>query len=286
MKKLKFSKSLSKRNKLIYDQVKSVKDSYEKISSNVGENAKLLNNNLVVSKGLRKAMVDKVVDNTKQDISKESENFVSSLKDKMKTVSNSVSDENKQQLKTYSIQPKSKYTDISDGVVKKITSGKLYESKWDLSQAVWGSNKELLDGINKIVKDGIDKDKTAYDIAKDIEKFTNPNYNGGSVSYKAKRLAVTEINHAYHRSIIESTCDSPFVIGYEWHANGSNPCPLCQDRDGQIYSVNNVPVDHPNGMCDIEVVMMDDSDIIAWLEEWENSPEGTFPEIDAYAESI
>jgi hypothetical protein len=31
---------------------------------------------------------------------------------------------------------------------------------------------------------------------------------------------------------------------------------------------------------------MDDDDILAWLEEWENSPDGTFPEIDAYAESI
>jgi SPP1 gp7 family putative phage head morphogenesis protein len=282
----KFSKSLNKRNKLIYDQTKKIKDSYKEISKNIGEDAKQLNNNLVVTKGLRKGMLDKVVDETKKELSENSDNFINNLKDSMKEVSDSVSDENKQKLKTYGVQPKSKYTDISDNVVEDITSGKLYGSNWSLSQAVWGSDKEVLDNIAKIVKDGIDNDKTAYEIAKEVEGYTNPDYKGGDVSFRARRLAVTEINHAYHRSIIESTKDSPFVIGYEWHANGSNPCPICQDRDGQIYSADNVPIDHPNGMCDIEVVMMDDDDILAWLEEWENSPDGTFPEIDAYAESI
>jgi SPP1 gp7 family putative phage head morphogenesis protein len=231
-------------------------------------------------------MLDKVVDETKKELSDKSEKFINNLKDDMKNISNSVSDENKQHMKTYGVKPRSKYTDIADDVVEEITSGKLYGSKWSLSQAVWGSDKEVLDGISNIVKDGIDSDKTAYEIAKEVEKFTNPNYEGGDVSYRARRLAVTEINHAYHRSIIESTCNNPFVIGYEWQANGSNPCPICQDRDGQIYSANDVPIDHPNGMCDIELIMMDDSDIEAWLEEWEKAPDGTFPEIDEYAESI
>jgi len=56
------------------------------------------------------------------------------------------------------------------------------------------------------------------------------------------------------------------------------------ERDGRVFQKGNLPMDHPNGMCTIEPVVVDD--MIDQLADWFNSPDGTYPEIDEFAKDF
>jgi len=65
------------------------------------------------------------------------------------------------------------------------------------------------------------------------------------------RLARTSINHAYQTSSIQSSNMNPFVEGIQWRSAmiHGRTCELCMERHGQIYPIDDVPLDHPNGLC-------------------------------------
>ena len=66
-------------------------------------------------------------------------------------------------------------------------------------------------------------------------------------------------------------------------------CDLCAERDGKIFAKDELPMDHPNGMCTIEVVIEQSyEDIARSLHDWIND-EGDSElneELDNYAETL
>lgn len=80
------------------------------------------------------------------------------------------------------------------------------------------------------------------------------------------------------------TKNNPFVEDYVWHSNGSRACELCQDRDGRHFAKDDLPMDHPNGMCVMEPTVADN--IADQIADWFNSPDGTYPEIDEFAKEF
>jgi len=65
------------------------------------------------------------------------------------------------------------------------------------------------------------------------------------------RLARTSINHSYQTASIQSSTLNPFVEGIEWQSAliHGRTCGLCQERHGTIYPIDEVPLDHPSGLC-------------------------------------
>ena len=108
---------------------------------------------------------------------------------------------------------------------------------------------------------------------KDWTGFTEKNsyFRYGKVDYNAQRLARTLINHAYQQNVVHQAKANPFAKGVKWLASGGERmCEICEERDGKIYSPDDIPLDHPNGMCTFEVVtdlsMMEMSDVLAaWV---------------------
>lgn len=157
---------------------------------------------------------------------------------------------------------------IPHDVVSIVSSGKLYDGKWTLSKAIWSDNQKKIDDINSIVAKGIAGNKSTYEIAKDLERYVNPRarkewswskvypHTSKKIDYNAQRLARTMVSHAYEEAFVESTKDNPFIEAYQWEASGSDRmCPICEDRDGQIFPKDELPLDHPNGMCTFTVVI-------------------------------
>lgn len=168
------------------------------------------------------------------------------------------------------------FSRVPQDVVAKVASGQVYESDWTLNKAIWGNSKKIHDDINKIVAKGIAQQKSAYDIGKDLEKYVTPGkakpwdwgkvYPGTNkvIDYNAQRLSRTLVTHAYQQSLIDVSKNNPFLIGLKWESsNSSRVCEICQDRDGQIYPIDDVPLDHPNGMCTQIAVFNKDLDTIA-----------------------
>lgn len=185
-----------------------------------------------------------------------------------------------------------KFSVVKDMAIRNILTGNLYQNGHNLSQRVWKLTESNLKDMYTIIARGIAEKQSVYDIAKLLEKYVNPDVkfpwrvsrwteNGipktgiihnGVVDYNAQRLARTMIQHAYQQTLVGLTRDNPFVRGYIWRADGNHPCSLCIDRDGTRYSADNVPLDHPNGQCTIEVDI-DQVEVVQRMADYSLSPE-------------
>ena len=174
------------------------------------------------------------------------------------------------------------FSHVPNQIVTSIATGNIYDDNWTLSAAIWGMSKKTHKDIDKIIAEGVALNKSAYDIAKDLERYVNPAarkewdwskvYPGTNrvIDYNAQRLARTLVAHAYQQSL-ERTCEkNPFVTGYKWvSANSDRTCELCKERDGQIYEKGDLPLDHPNGLCTFIAVIPDSmTDISNRLADW------------------
>ena len=233
-----------------------------------------------------------------------SEQVEKSIRTNTYVMSNHVVDAMYENLKNLGINSKAlraSMASIPHNVVENIVSGSIYgggAGNWRLSKAIWGDNSQTLSNLYKIVGGGIAQNKSIYEIANELSKYVNPraakqwnlkDAKGVSiypkkVEYSAQRLARTLSQHAYQQSIVQTTLKNPMVLGIRWRANGPRVCDICKARDSQVYPKDELPLDHPNGMCVMEPIYLEDSDQM--IAKWVNSPQGTYPSMDAWAKEL
>lgn len=190
------------------------------------------------------------------------------------------------------------YSFVPKDIVNALVTGQVYGGNWSLSGAIWSDIDKKQSDISRIITEGVAANKSAYDIAKDLETYVDPKakkewdwskvYPGTSkkVDYNAQRLARTMISHAYQQSL-ERVCKSnPFVDGFIWQsAHSSRVCPICASRDGQFYKKGELPLDHPNGMCTfIASIQGSMNDVADRLANWVQG--NSDPELDKWASDL
>lgn len=283
------------RNTITKAQQRQIKKVYEEIGKEVAKIAKTYENKSNISSVVRKyqlmivrGQIEKMLTNSKKDIK-------NIIVDSMKKIADEVSGCSVKWLKSVGFDVTNGFTSIKQDVIEDLITGRVYKNGWNLDSRIWGINEKEIEDIYSIVARGIAEQKTTYEITKDLEKYVKPSarkpwswskvYPGTNkvVDYNAQRLARTLSQHAYQQSFVRTTINNPFVLKYRWESNGSRACPLCEDRNGTIYSKNELPEDHPNGMCTWTPICEDDETIIDNIANWYTSEEGTYPEIDAFA---
>lgn len=168
------------------------------------------------------------------------------------------------------------FSSIPKSVSDELLSGGIYHQFAGLSERLWDYQGQFNRDIQTVIVKGIAAQKPAYNLAKDLELYLNPSakkpWNWGivypgtnrKVDYSAQRLARTSVTHAYQMSFQRSTRDNPFVEKYQWHSsNSGRVCPICNARDGMYYEKDQLPLDHPNGMCAVTAVISKSADEIA-----------------------
>ena len=189
---------------------------------------------------------------------------------------------------------KGAYSYIPRQEVANILSGKLYGNNWSFSKAIWGAEKKTKEDLEKIVARGLAGNKPIYDIAKDLEKYVDPSarkpwdwskvYPGTSkvVDYNAQRLARTMIQHSFQQSMVQAQLYNPFCKGIIWYSVGihGRTCATCMERDGQVFPVKDLPLDHPNGLCYFEPALEPMDKIADRLADWTKG--GSDPDLDTY----
>lgn len=164
------------------------------------------------------------------------------------------------------------FSQVQDKVIKDIISGNLYKDRKTLSQRIWNYSQEFEKDIQYVVNRAILEKKSAIELANDLEKYVKapasrpttwgrcyPHLRSKRVDYNAMRLARTSINHAYQNSSIQSSNMNPFVEGIQWRSAmiHGRTCELCMERATTdqfelgvgIFPIDQVPLDHPNGLC-------------------------------------
>lgn len=176
----------------------------------------------------------------------------------------------------------SMFTKIPKQAMDEILFGKAYKDNKGLSDRIWQYTNKFDKDIDYIIAQGIANKKSIYEIAKDLEKYVNPNAvkdwewrkvypnSNKKIDYNAQRLARTAINHAFQQAQKRSCSKNPYVEGIKWiTSNSHRTCELCKSRNGTIYKVNEVPLDHPNGLCTtIPEIPMSLEEIGAELRAW------------------
>lgn len=298
-----FARAEGIRVTLTNEQVKQIRNIYKDLSNEYKEKIRVLSNKTNISSQMRSQYLKDFVKDLEGDIQYLNQNLENTISSNMLRISKAVVEDSINLDKAMGFKGVfTKQFYIPQDVVAIVSSGKLYEGKWTLSKAIWSDNQKKINDINSIVAKGIAGNKSSYEIAKDLERYVNPRarkeWNWSKVypntnkkiDYNAQRLARTMVSHAYEESFVESTKDNPFIEAYRWEASGSDRmCPVCADRDGQIFAKEDLPMDHPNGMCTFSVVIQKSYEEIGRdLANWVNG-EGDSKlnaALDNYAETL
>lgn len=298
-----FAKAEGIRVKITNEQAKQIRKLYRELSDEYKKEINILARRENISSIMRTQYLNDYVKELNRDIQYLNKNVEKTITSNMLRVSKAVVEDSiilDKRMGFRGVFTKQFY--IPQDVVSIVTSGKLYEGKWTLSKAIWSDNQKKLNDINSIVAKGIAGNKSTYEIAKDLERYVNPRarklwdwskvypHTSKKIDYNAQRLARTMVSHAYEETFVESTKDNPFIEAYQWVASGGDRmCPVCADRDGEIYPKNQLPLDHPNGMCTFEVVIVKSYEEIGQeIADWING-EGNpklNEELDEYAEEL
>lgn len=259
-----------------------------------------------VSDRLREMYLDQLRKSLESSIEVLYRSLLSKLQNNMFQVSQAVVSDMRLWLDKIGFPQEGAFEYVPDEVVKLIMTGQIYEGKWSLSRAVWKNRQKTLKDVRLVISEGLLLNKPTYDIAKDIERYIDPKdikdwdwakvYPGTSkrVDYNAQRLARTLIQHSYQQSIVLTTKDNPFVEGVQWvsaFAHGRT-CELCKERATEdkfglgkgVFPKDQLPLDHPNGLCSFGAVVGSMDDISDRLADWvEGKPD---KELDKFNKTL
>lgn len=324
MTKLSLKRSEQVRRETTQKQQKDILRMYRQLFKDVEKQADKLSD--VNPRKQNLVMLQREIDIRMKQINKDIE---SGIVRSMRTVSSEVTEDVRTFLKLCGFREKdihSAFLYVPELVVQNVKNGNIYAGNWTLSKAIWGHSKKIQGDIEHIISYGSAQGKSAYEVAKDIEKYVNPSlkkesrvisfkkyargidgklikdadgnyipsgkprlFYFGEVDYNAQRLARTMISHAYQQAFETVNENNPFVESYIWHSAGlhGRTCQICLDRDGKHFKKSELPLDHPNGMCTFEAYIPDSMDDIAdRIGRWYKSPAGTDVELDKYAKDF
>lgn len=283
---------------IMASQQKEIAKLYEDWADEIGERAKYYSHKSTASAPVSERYyreLQKQLRQTSQEVSNE---IYKKIKSNIYTVADAVVSDNVKWLESFGFSSaglNAAFSYVPHEIVQNLVTGQIYDSGWSLSSRIWGDNEQTLKDIYQVMARGLAENKPIYEIAKDLESYVRPSARlpwnlrmadgkkiyKKQIDYNAQRLARTLVQHGYQQSFIATTQKNPFITEYIWRSNGSRVCNLCKARDGVHYKKTELPMDHPNGMCTMEPVVVDN--MIDQLADWFNSPDGTYPEIDAFA---
>lgn len=289
-----FVKAEGRRIQITNNQARTIKKLYSGVLGKIDSRMKFLEKKENVSSVLRRQYLEELrveIEDAMADVDGKIEK---TIKVNIEAMSQSVVASNRKLLEKMGFSKdlcQTAYMYVPKDIVKEIISGKLYEGRWSLSRAIWNDNALRNKELETIIARGTAEQKSTFEIAKDLEKYVNPSarkdwdwskvYPGvrRKIDYNTQRLARTMVSHAYQESFVRTTKYNPFVESYKWlRSNSDRVCPICiaRSEDDQyglgagIFPKDELPLDHPNGMCTFVTVITKSyeqiaDDLINWV---------------------
>lgn len=285
-------KSHDEKLRLTRKQEKQIKEFYNKIYLKLSKKLSKLNNDNLHEKQLLSTLKS-----LSEDIYSMQGELENSFKENMTEIANIANDTQLDMLlhldKVYKLGLSAvlikifKY--IPNKAVESILRGNIYKDNKSIDKRIRKALRRLQIDLRYIVKEGAKQNKNNSEIIKDLKTYTKVgtikpvkwcnSYPKASkkVDYHMQTICRTSFNHAYQEAQKESCRRNPYVIGIKWLVSNSHKvCPLCQDRNGVVYKIDEVPLDHPRGMCTTIPVLEKELDRIGeelkrWIEGESNS---------------
>lgn len=285
-------KSHDEKLRLTRKQEKQIKEFYNKIYLKLSKKLSKLDNDSLHEKRL----LD-ILKSLSEDIYSMQGELGNSFKENMTEIANIANDTQLDMLlhldKAYklglSVVLIKIFKDIPNKAVDSILRGNIYKDNKTIKRRIRKALNRLQIDLKYIVKEGTKQKLNNGQIAKDLQTYLKVNsvksltwcnsYPKASkkVDYHMQTICRTSFNHSYQEAQRESCKRNPFVVGIKWLVSNSHKvCPLCQDRNGVIYKIDEVPLDHPRGMCTTIPVLEKELDQIGeelknWIDGESNS---------------
>jgi len=202
---------------------------------------------------------------------------------------------------------------------------RIYGDGLKLSQRVWNLNTDALRGVEQTLDTGVANGMSAWDIAAELEQYlgagqdcprwtrtrlqnlTKTDIAGGDttglksgdacagqgVAYKALRLARTEIQAIHAQAASNVMQAMPWVEKEQVNLSPAHPeedeCDdaIAEGENGEgIYDKGTIELPfHPNCLCFLTAVMMDETAFVDGLRGWVNGT-SDWPEMDAFQKLV
>lgn len=286
------------RNRLTKEQEQEIANTYKQVADKVKKKLKSIPDNGTATSALKKQQLQQLKKLLDSEYKSMRDKIGKQIEQKAKETTQGPINAAKEFAKKLGfVKLEGSYASVPNDVISSIVTGQVYDGDWSLSSALWKDVQHKQKDINKVIADGVSMNKSAFDIAKDLEEYVDPKakkswdwkkvYPGVSskIDYSAQRLARTMPAHAYQQSLEATVKNNPFIDGYIWHSGtGKRTCEICRERDGKFFAKGKLPMDHPNGQCTFITKGQSMMDISDRLADWVNgkSDKG----IDKYMEDL
>lgn len=286
------------RDRLTKEQEQEIANTYKQVADKVKKKLKSIPDNGTATSALKKQQLQQLKKLLDSEYKSMRDKIGKQIEQKAKETTQGPINAAKEFAKKLGfVKLEGSYASVPNDVISSIVTGQVYDGDWSLSSALWKDVQHKQKDINKVIADGVSMNKSAFDIAKDLEEYVDPKakkswdwkkvYPGVSskIDYSAQRLARTMPAHAYQQSLEATVKNNPFIDGYIWHSGtGKRTCEICRERDGKFFAKGKLPIDHPNGRCTFITKGQSMMDISDRLSDWVNgkSDKG----IDKYMEDL
>lgn len=286
------------RDRLTKEQEQEIANTYKQVADKVKKKLKSIPDNGTATSALKKQQLQQLKKLLDSEYKSMRDKIGKQIEQKAKETTQGPINAAKEFAKKLGfVKLEGSYASVPNDVISSIVTGQVYDGDWSLSSALWKDVQHKQKDINKVIADGVSMNKSAFDIAKDLEDYVDPKakkswdwkkvYPGVSskIDYSAQRLARTMPAHAYQQSLEATVKNNPFIDGYIWHSGtGKRTCEICRERDGKFFAKGKLPMDHPNGRCTFITKGQSMMDISDRLADWVNgkSDKG----IDKYMEDL
>ena len=286
------------RDRLTKEQEQEIANTYKQVADKVKKKLKSIPDNGTATSALKKQQLQQLKKLLDSEYKSMRDKIGKQIEQKAKETTQGPINAAKEFAKKLGfVKLEGAYAGVPNDVISSIVTGQVYDGDWSLSSALWKDVQHKQKDINKVIADGVSMNKSAFDIAKDLEEYVDPKakkswdwkkvYPGVSskIDYSAQRLARTMPAHAYQQSLEATVKNNPFIDGYIWHSGtGKRTCEICRERDGKFFAKGKLPMDHPNGRCTFITKGQSMMDISDRLADWVNgkSDKG----IDKYMEDL
>ena len=142
-------------------------------------------------------------------------------------------------------------------IVSSVLLGKIYSKRWTLHNSIEKIPIKIKKKLDDIITSGELHDKSAEKIAQEINDALNPKKKtlySGMPDAPAQRVAKTTLVHTYQEAVVQTLIKTNFEgrVMVRWiSALAPNTCELCEQRHNQLYEPLEVPLEHPNGQCEL-----------------------------------
>ena len=167
---------------------------------------------------------------------------------------------------------------------KKVLAGAMYADKLSMKRRIKRALKKNVKDLKYIAAIALRQGRSYDQVLKDLQIYLRVgkqkplewinSYPKAStqIDYNVQRIAKTYASHVFQEAQKESCRRNPFVSGIKWLVSNSHRvCPLCKTRDQVVYKIDELPTDHPNGLCTTIPVLEKELDLIGKeLNEWVN----------------